>query len=134
MERETQHLLERLAQLIHQHTVYMKAFVLHGKEDLRSADLDQPAPRTEQVILKVRRTGICGSDMHYYLHGRVGKFVPNRPFVLGHEFAGEIVELGDGVARVRLPGLEHRPFLLIAPANWEQGEVSLKGLQTVELR
>lgn len=77
----------------------MKAFVLHGKEDLRSADLDQPAPRTQQVIVKVRRTGICGSDMHYYLHGRVGKFVPNRPFVLGHEFAGEIVELGDGVDR-----------------------------------
>lgn len=75
----------------------MKAFVLHGKEDLRRADLARPTAQAEQVIVQVRRAGICGSDMHYYLHGRVGRFVPNRPFVLGHEFAGEVVELGGSV-------------------------------------
>ncbi|MDH4442461.1 MAG: L-idonate 5-dehydrogenase [Rhizobium sp.] len=82
----------------------MKAFVLHGKEDLRPAELPVLQPSTGAVIVRVRRAGICGSDIHYFSHGRVGNFVPKRPFVLGHEFAGEIVALGAGVD----PSLEGR--------------------------
>jgi len=43
----------------------------------------------------VRAAGICGSDLHYYAHGKCGNFIPTEPFILGHEFAGEIVASGD---------------------------------------
>jgi L-idonate 5-dehydrogenase len=74
----------------------MNAFLFHGANDLRPADLPRPVPGEGQALVRVRRAGICGSDIHYFTHGRVGRFVPNRPFVLGHEFAGEVVELGSG--------------------------------------
>lgn len=73
----------------------MKAFLLHGEKDLRLQDLALPTVSPGQVMLKVKRAGICGSDMHYYSHGRIGTFIPKRPFVLGHEFAGEVVSAGD---------------------------------------
>jgi L-idonate 5-dehydrogenase len=76
----------------------MKAFLLHGEKDLREDELDTPNPLPGQVLLRVKRAGICGSDMHYFSHGKIGAFVPKRPLVLGHEFAGEIARVGEGVA------------------------------------
>lgn len=75
----------------------MQAFILHGKEDLRSGELPTPIATPGQVLVRVRRVGICGSDVHYFSHGRVGNFIPKRPFALGHEFAGEVAEIGQGV-------------------------------------
>jgi L-idonate 5-dehydrogenase len=75
----------------------MRAFILHGKEDLRRGELPTPCALPGQVLVRVRCAGICGSDVHYFNHGRVGNFVPKRPFALGHEFAGEVAETGDGV-------------------------------------
>jgi L-idonate 5-dehydrogenase len=80
----------------------MKAFLLHGAKDLRSVDLPKPVPGSGEVLLAMRRAGICGSDIHYFSHGQIGSFVPKRPFVLGHEFSGEIVEVGDGVPPARV--------------------------------
>jgi L-idonate 5-dehydrogenase len=76
----------------------MRAFILHGKQDLRRGELPTPGAQPGQVLVRVRRVGICGSDVHYFSHGRVGNFVPKRPFALGHEFAGEVVETGEGVS------------------------------------
>jgi L-idonate 5-dehydrogenase len=76
----------------------MKAFLLYGAKDLRAHDMDLPVASPGHIMLRVKRAGICGSDMHYYSHGKIGSFVPKRPFVLGHEFAGEIVSVGDGVS------------------------------------
>jgi L-idonate 5-dehydrogenase len=76
----------------------MRAYRLHGKGDLRAEELQRPKALPGQVVLRVRRAGICGSDIHYYSHGRIGAFVPKHPFVLGHEFAGEVVGIGDGVS------------------------------------
>jgi L-idonate 5-dehydrogenase len=76
----------------------MKAFLLYGEKDLRARDLELPAVPPGHVMLRVRRAGICGSDMHYYSHGKIGSFIPKRPFVLGHEFAGEVVSAGDGAS------------------------------------
>ncbi|MGL4398886.1 MAG: alcohol dehydrogenase catalytic domain-containing protein, partial [Luteolibacter sp.] len=76
----------------------MRAFILHGKQDLRRGELTTPAAQPGQILVRVRRVGICGSDVHYFSHGRVGNFVPKRPFALGHEFAGEVAELGAGVS------------------------------------
>jgi L-idonate 5-dehydrogenase len=80
----------------------MNAYQLHGPKDLRLTELDRPRPVAGEILLRVKRVGICGSDVHYYQHGRVGSFVPKRPFVQGHEFAGEVVATGDiesGLAR-----------------------------------
>lgn len=73
----------------------MQAYVLHGAEDIRLEQAPRPVPGPEEVLVKVRAAGICGSDLHYYAHGRCGNFIPTRPFILGHEFAGEIVASGD---------------------------------------
>ena len=51
------------------------------------------------VLLRVRRAGICGSDSHYFEHGYCAAFVPTRPFILGHEFTGEVAAVGEGVDR-----------------------------------
>jgi L-idonate 5-dehydrogenase len=80
----------------------MKAFLLHGEKDLRAQDIDLPAVPPGHILLRVRRAGICGSDIHYYLHGKIGSFIPKRPFVLGHEFAGEIAGIGDGVSQTMM--------------------------------
>ena len=76
----------------------MKAFLLYGEKDLRAQDIDLPDVSRGHVMLRVKRAGICGSDIHYYSHGKIGSFIPKRPFVLGHEFAGEVVSAGDGVS------------------------------------
>ena len=80
----------------------MKAFLLHGAKDLRAADLPEPVAGPGEAVIAIRRAGICGSDMHYYSHGQIGSFIPKRPFVLGHEFAGEIVSVGPGVPASRI--------------------------------
>lgn len=85
----------------------MRALRFHGKEDVRVEDVDEPSPRPGQVKLRNGYSGICGSDLHIYYepeqagvsltepHPVTGSMPPQ---ILGHEFAGEIVELGDGVA------------------------------------
>lgn len=75
----------------------MNAYVLHGAKDLRLEGVAKPEPGPGEVLLAVRAAGICGTDVHYHGHGRIGNFVPTRPFVLGHEFAGEVVAHGPGV-------------------------------------
>ncbi len=69
----------------------MRAGVLHGAKDLRVSRIPIPQPGPGMVLLRVRRVGICGSDMHYFEHGCCGAFVPTRPFVLGHEFTADVV-------------------------------------------
>lgn len=63
---------------------------------------ERPVPRAGpgQVVVRVRAVGVCGSDTHYYEHGRIGRFVVEAPLVLGHEAAGEVTELGPGVTRL----------------------------------
>ena len=53
------------------------------------------------VLLRVRRAGICGSDMHYFEHGYCAAFVPTRPFILGHEFTADVAAVA---ADVKAPG------------------------------
>lgn len=56
-----------------------------------------PAPKAGEVLVKVDYVGICGSDLHYYETGRIGDFIVEPPFVLGHEASGTVVALGEGV-------------------------------------
>lgn len=66
-----------------------------GQIELRDAPVPVPAPG--QVLVRLRAVGICGSDVHYYVDGRIGDAVVPFPYVLGHEPAGEVVAVGDGV-------------------------------------
>ncbi|MGO9323652.1 MAG: NAD(P)-dependent alcohol dehydrogenase [Terracidiphilus sp.] len=76
----------------------MKALVLEEKMRLSLREIALPlniGPR--DVRIRIARVGICGSDVHYYKHGRIGPFVVNEPMVLGHEAAGVVVAIGDDV-------------------------------------
>jgi D-xylulose reductase len=76
----------------------MQALVLEKTMQLalRDIEIEEPlGPR--DVRIAVRNVGICGSDVHYYLHGRIGHFVVREPMVLGHEAAGVVVEVGERV-------------------------------------
>jgi L-iditol 2-dehydrogenase len=82
----------------------MKAIVLSGIRKLQLTELDQPPIQgANDVLLRIRTVGICGSDLHYYETGRIGSQVVQFPFVMGHECTGEVVAGGTGVKHVR-PG------------------------------
>ena len=79
-----------------------RAAVLHGVRDLRIEDVPVPEPGPREVLVEVRAVGVCGSDVHYYEHGRVGPYVVREPLILGHESGGVIVGRGPGADRHRL--------------------------------
>jgi L-iditol 2-dehydrogenase len=76
----------------------MKAGVLHAREELRYEEIPTPSPETGQVKIKVKYTGICGSDLPR-VNGEASHYYPN---VLGHEFSGVIVEVGEGVESLKV--------------------------------
>jgi (R,R)-butanediol dehydrogenase / meso-butanediol dehydrogenase / diacetyl reductase len=87
----------------------MKAAVWYGKKDVRVENVPEPpAPGPGEVKIRVHQTGICGSDLHEYDVGPI--FIPTEephpltgrkaPLILGHEFSGDIVEIGEGVKNV----------------------------------
>ncbi|KAH3680166.1 hypothetical protein WICPIJ_008379 [Wickerhamomyces pijperi] len=66
---------------------------------------ERPIPKIQDdhyVKLAIKKTGICGSDVHYYTHGSIGSFVVKNPMVLGHESSGVVVEIGKAVTRVQI--------------------------------
>ena len=82
----------------------MRALVLERQHDLKLRDIDLPlAVGPGDVRIKIHTVGICGSDVHYYTHGRIGTFVVDAPMVLGHEASGTVVEVGAGVTGLK-PG------------------------------
>lgn len=72
----------------------MRASRLYGIRDLRLEELPRPEPGPGQVLLQVASVGVCGSDVHYYLHGRIGTQVVTGPIILGHEFSARVAALG----------------------------------------
>lgn len=88
----------------------MKAALWYEKKDVRVEEIDEPKVTTGSVKIKVKWCGICGSDLHEYLGGPI--FIPvgqphplsgnTAPVVLGHEFSGEVVEVGNGVSNVKV--------------------------------
>jgi 2-desacetyl-2-hydroxyethyl bacteriochlorophyllide A dehydrogenase len=72
----------------------MKMAVIHGPGDLRFDDAERPVAGPGDVVIKVAAAGICGTDLHFRNMGPRFK----RPMPLGHEFAGEVIEVGPNVA------------------------------------
>ena len=81
----------------------MKSAVFYGKNDLRVEDKPIPDVKPGYVLLKVRACGVCGTDMHIF-DGDEGAAPTPKGTTLGHEFAGEIVKVGEGVEGI-LPGM-----------------------------
>jgi len=82
----------------------MKAMVLTGLKQMAMGEVQDPVIENDtDVLLKVGTVGVCGSDVHYYLTGRIGSQVVEYPYRVGHEFAGAVEAVGKGVTRVK-PG------------------------------
>ncbi|PXY17316.1 sorbitol dehydrogenase [Prauserella coralliicola] len=81
----------------------MTVSVLNGVHDVSTERRPVPVPGTGEVLVRVLAVGTCGSDVHYYEHGRIGDFVVERPLVLGHEPSGVVVANGPG-ATLHEPG------------------------------
>lgn len=80
----------------------MRAAVLRAAKQVVVEERVRPRPAPGQVLVRVASVGVCGSDVHYYEHGRIGRFVLDAPLVLGHEASGEVAELGPGVTALRV--------------------------------
>ncbi|XP_062998341.1 sorbitol dehydrogenase [Elgaria multicarinata webbii] len=75
--------------------------VVHKAGDLRLENRPVPEPGPNEVLLKMHSVGICGSDVHYWEHGRIGDFVVKSPMVLGHEASGTVFKVGSSVTKLK---------------------------------
>ncbi|MEO9652305.1 MAG: NAD(P)-dependent alcohol dehydrogenase [Roseobacter sp.] len=81
----------------------MKALVLERIGELSIREIELPeVVGANDVKIAIDTVGICGSDVHYYSHGRIGDFVVKEPMVLGHEGAGEVIEVGSAVTNFKV--------------------------------
>ena len=76
-----------------------RAAVLHAVGDVRIEERPPPDPGPREVLVEISAVGVCGSDVHYYEHGRIGDHVVRAPLVLGHESAGRVVARGEQATR-----------------------------------
>ncbi|MEL6203098.1 MAG: L-idonate 5-dehydrogenase [Pseudomonadota bacterium] len=83
----------------------MKALVIHNAKDLRIEERETPTLGAGQVLVRLAAGGICGSDLHYYNHGGFGAIRLREPMILGHEVAGHVEAIGDGVANLSIGDL-----------------------------
>ncbi len=81
----------------------MKAARMYGVRDIRVEDVPIPDIAQDEALVAIKATGVCGSDVHYYTHGKIGRYVVEPPFVLGHECAGIVEKVGADVSNVK-PG------------------------------
>ncbi|EGO02183.1 hypothetical protein SERLA73DRAFT_86416 [Serpula lacrymans var. lacrymans S7.3] len=78
------------------------SFVLLGIDNVTFEQRPIVEPAADEVLVQVKKTGICGSDVHFYVHGRIGDFIVEKPMVLGHESAGVIAKVGSGVTTLKV--------------------------------
>jgi L-iditol 2-dehydrogenase len=81
----------------------MKAVFLTGLRQMEMGDAPEPTvQKATDVLLKIERVGVCGSDVHYYETGRIGSQVVEYPYITGHECAATVVDVGESVTRVKV--------------------------------
>ena len=81
----------------------MKALVLEKQLELKLRDIDLPTDvGPDDVKIKMHTVGICGSDIHYYEHGKIGQWLVKEPMILGHEGSGTIIEIGKNEKKLKV--------------------------------
>jgi L-iditol 2-dehydrogenase len=80
----------------------MRASVLTGPSTIELQERPVPTPAGDEVLVRVGSVGVCGSDVHYYKHGRIADMVVEGPLVLGHEVGGWITDVGPDVPGERV--------------------------------
>jgi L-iditol 2-dehydrogenase len=80
----------------------MRANILRSQGEMTMETLPLPQLDADQVLVQVAAVGVCGSDVHYYEHGRIGPYVVDHPLILGHELSGRIVAVGSAVDPARV--------------------------------
>ncbi|SDP40725.1 L-idonate 5-dehydrogenase [Ralstonia sp. 25mfcol4.1] len=78
---------------------------IHASEDLRFTEVEPAVPGAHDVRVRLGAAGICGSDLHYFFHGKVGAFVIREPLTPGHEASGIVEAVGSAVTHVA-PGMK----------------------------
>ncbi|MEA5003724.1 MAG: NAD(P)-dependent alcohol dehydrogenase [Christensenella sp.] len=81
-----------------------KAAVMQGIDDVAVMQIPMPEGKLDatDVLVRIKAVGICGSDIHFYKDGRIGDMIITPPHILGHESAGEIVEIGSAVSNLKV--------------------------------
>ncbi len=95
----------------------MQVARLHGPRDIRIVnEPEPPPPGPGEVLLQIRAVGLCGSDLHMYETGRIGYTDIKEPFILGHEFMGEVIALGAAARDGAHQPLKKRQRVAVEPA------------------
>jgi L-iditol 2-dehydrogenase len=84
-------------------TKTMKAAVMYGIDDVRVDERPVPSYGPNDVLVRIGAVGVCGSDVHYYKKGKIGRYVVEEPIILGHESGGTVVAVGEAVTSL-VPG------------------------------
>lgn len=79
-----------------------KAIFMTGLNKMETRVVPMPVAAAGQAVIKLEYVGICGSDVHYLEFGRIGDFVVDGDFILGHECAGVVTEIGEGVTNLKV--------------------------------
>ena len=77
-----------------------RASVLSSSRTITMEERDVPTPAPHEVLVEVKSVGICGSDIHYFEHGRIGSFIVEGPLILGHEASGQVVAVGADITDI----------------------------------
>ncbi|MFM8515430.1 MAG: alcohol dehydrogenase catalytic domain-containing protein, partial [Actinomycetota bacterium] len=77
-----------------------RASVLSASQTITMEEREVPSPAPHEVLVEIKSVGICGSDIPYVEHGRIGSFIVNGPLILGHGASGQIVAVGDAVTDI----------------------------------
>src|SRR5437660_11111018 len=83
-----------------------QAAVLYAPHDIRIEERPVPKPGPREVLIEIKAVGVCGSDVHYYEHGRIGSYIVLQPLILGNEAAGVIGDVGEGARKSRISDRE----------------------------
>lgn len=72
----------------------IKAALLYAPYDVRIKEIEAPEIKADEVLVRIKAVGICGSDVLFFKYGRIGRFVVEQPLIMGHESAGEVIAIG----------------------------------------
>lgn len=79
-----------------------RAVVLTALKTFEFQEVPMPTAGDDEIVIKMEAVGVCGSDVHYYANGRIGDFIVEFPYILGHECSGVVVEKGKNVQSLEI--------------------------------